>query len=498
MSASTSVDYALDAAQLIDACCRRLAQLGSYYNEPSISDLAIVVASTERILHSHLLSLLKDAAGPADAFGAEKQRQLRQLITDVDGSVASSVMITAARLQVVYAERNLRQSEEQLHGQQSLCSQSSGMNGTASSAPYYPEYKQQISAYGKGSDSCQRKEGGINSLLFHLVTTLQMCLLRIEDADAVLSGDPDAARKRSESLVDELCAKEFVLSRDLFRGTHMHTKGSCYTNSSNSVNGDSNTKVLLHVNLPQQLPISENERKEMSTAIRGRIVCYGSIGLGCMIGMYTYGVGLETSQQKKLIHTAIKSTAAVFTTRFLKMKFLFLQVRARLLDSASILRVWQQKWILATSIVQQNNMRREVSYDRLIAEPSAEDHDRHLKAASRHLLECVPLQSNKVSKRGKLALHAHKPIKSLLWSGNTTNILNFGLKSREHFGILKVLFDFCLSVVRWTLYMHRSGQQLNIQGQKGVLACGCQSLLRQLLIMLLRVQTLHLRGLLKF
>jgi len=286
--------------------------------------------------------------------------------------------------------------DEQLHRHQSLCSQPTGMNGTASSAPYYPEYNQQISLYGKRSDPSQRKEGGINSLLFHLVTALQMCLLRIEDADAILSGDPDAARKRSECLVDELCAKEFVLSRDLFRGTHMHTKGNCLINSTKSINDcNINDQVLLHVKLPQQQPMAENERKMRLSLLRGRIAWYGSLGLGCAVGTYKYVGRLETSQQKKIVRVVAKLTASMFIAIFLKKNFLRLQVRARLLDSASILRVWQQKWILASSVVQQNNMRKEVSYDRLIAEPSAEDHDRDLKAASRHLLECVPLQSNK-------------------------------------------------------------------------------------------------------
>ena len=47
------------------------------------------------------------------------------------------------------------------------------------------------------------KTGGVNSLLFYLINTLQLCLTRIEDADKILCGQA-AARTRSRSLQTEM------------------------------------------------------------------------------------------------------------------------------------------------------------------------------------------------------------------------------------------------------------------------------------------------------
>ncbi len=59
----TCLDYVLEAADLLDSCCRRLSLIGPCDN--ALSDLALYLATTERQIHEYVLQILADAGEAA-------------------------------------------------------------------------------------------------------------------------------------------------------------------------------------------------------------------------------------------------------------------------------------------------------------------------------------------------------------------------------------------------------------------------------------------------
>jgi hypothetical protein len=99
--------------------------------------------------------------------------------------------------------------------------------------------------------------------------------------------------------------------------------------------------------------------------------------------------------QTKIAKTAGKIVAAVFCRSVMARKYEVWRLRHRLEDSTQSLAMWQQKWIIISSLISNNKLRKTMSYNQLIAQPSAEDHNEESKASSRRLLEALPLRSNK-------------------------------------------------------------------------------------------------------
>ena len=86
---------------------------------------------------------------------------------------------------------------------------------------------------------------------------------------------------------------------------------------------------------------------------------------------------------------------AYFLKSVAKRKYEVWRLRHRIEDSIQSISMWQQKWIIVSSITEVNDLRKTTSYSKLIAEPSAEDHNLEMKASSRRLLEALPIRSNK-------------------------------------------------------------------------------------------------------
>lgn len=104
----------LEVSSLLDACCRRLALIGPCSN--ALSDLALYLATTERQIHEYIIGLLQSVGESPQPF--------------VDDS---TILVTAARLETVKDELN--------------------RDWRSTSA---------------------LKTGGVNSLLFYLINTLQV------------------------------------------------------------------------------------------------------------------------------------------------------------------------------------------------------------------------------------------------------------------------------------------------------------------------------------
>uniref|UniRef100_A0A7S2NSI6 Alpha/beta hydrolase fold-3 domain-containing protein n=1 Tax=Leptocylindrus danicus TaxID=163516 RepID=A0A7S2NSI6_9STRA len=410
-------DHALEAAQLVDACCRRLAQIG--HKDSSVADLAIVLASVERILHTHLLSLLEEASAlslfPEDQFSGGVFASFHD----------SSVMALAARLQVIHSHINMPNisrndegcSQERKIEQDSkiddteACTYTSG-NSCAQQC-VNPKVVR-VTPRRSSSNICigQTKEGGINSLLFHLVFALQICLVRFEEADAALSYSSHAAKKRSELLAEELCRKEFVLTKGVFRGSHIHATITALQHAHGQTSipmPPSNFPAISEQAVEKRtiagcgsnIKFQTNSRTRVGSKALffGTISIVGGLGWIALTRYFSRDHNLNnidaSSSRRSVAQVATKVAGLSVAALLAKRKLLMAQIRSNLCGSASTLSIWQQKWIIAQSVVQHNKIRKAVSYDQLIVEPSSDHHDDILKAASRHLLERVPLQSSK-------------------------------------------------------------------------------------------------------
>ena len=87
--------------------------------------------------------------------------------------------------------------------------------------------------------------------------------------------------------------------------------------------------------------------------------------------------------QTKIAKTAGKIVAAVFCRSVMVRRYEVWRLRHRLEDSTQSLAMWQQKWIIISSVISNNKLRKTMSYNQLIAQPSAEDHNEESKASSR-------------------------------------------------------------------------------------------------------------------
>ncbi|GMH68654.1 hypothetical protein TrRE_jg12162 [Triparma retinervis] len=314
--AGTCLDYVLEAADLLDSCCRRLSLIGPRDN--SLSDLALYLATTERQIHEYVLSILSEAGESA-----------RPGVDDLN------LMVTCARLSTIRV--------------------------TLESDIVY--------------SNIGRKTGGVNSLLFYLINTLHLCLQRIEDADKILCGK-EAARGRSRSWavdVDKRHVSGYFRDRGSGRGDFLLQNGT-----------DGAQRLA--------------RRQQITNTVFRWVKRVGvSLGVG---GIMWYALDKKEGvaskdNQTKIAKTAGKIVAAVFCRSVMVRRYEVWRLRHRLEDSTQSLAMWQQKWIIISSVISNNKLRKTMSYNQLIAQPSAEDHNEESKASSRRLLEALPLRSNK-------------------------------------------------------------------------------------------------------
>mmetsp|Transcript_13960 Transcript_13960/g.25587 ORF Transcript_13960/g.25587 Transcript_13960/m.25587 type:complete len:840 (-) Transcript_13960:95-2614(-) len=318
-TSGTCVDYVLEVSSLLDVCCRRLSLVGP--RDDNLSDLALYLATTERQIHEYVIAILQSAGEAA-----------RPHIDD------SSLMVTCARLATLRSTLN------------------SDVKFTAAF-----------------------KTGGVNSLLFYLINTLQLCLTRIEDADRILCGQ-NASRTRSRSLQTEMGNDGAgVLGSSFLNGTDMYI---------------ADPKTLIITGTAGKLA---RRQQITNTIFRWTRRTALSLGVGGLMFL-ALDRKKKINSKKNQEHVAKRVgwiVGFVFLRSLAKRKYEVWRLRQRLNDSTQSLSMWQQKWIIVSSIVANNDLRKTLSYNKLIAEPCAEDHNLEMKASSRRLLESLPIRSNK-------------------------------------------------------------------------------------------------------
>eukprot|EP00968_Pinguiococcus_pyrenoidosus_P003431 scaffold214_cov249-Pinguiococcus_pyrenoidosus.AAC.39 len=318
------VDFILRAADLVDRICVRLASIGP--RDRGLFELSVTMASIERLIHSYILQLLADC-GEAP----------RPWLDD------STLSVTAARLKALT-----------------------------------PALNTQWKDFGGA-----KKEGGVNSLLFYLIATLELCFARIREADEVLCGKEAAVAREKAICVDHTPEGDLAAHAAL-----------------NEV--DTYDPITVTATITGQAEKLAEKQAALTTFYRwGRRATLSTLlGAGCFYGLtrtnlVSRAMTLTLDHDRKAAKAALAATASYALLSIYRRRLHVWRLRTRLQDSRDNLQTWSQKWILVTSVLQANNLRKKVSYHKLIAEPSEEDYDHKSKPVSRRLLECVPLTSNK-------------------------------------------------------------------------------------------------------
>ena len=251
--------YALDAASLLYACRSRLRAVLEDLEEDKkrpnqrLAELDVTLHSTERLLHFHLLALVESY---------ERRNSLRSLLSDEQNGNGSTetLMGTVSRLEAL-VDRS-RQRQQQLQKKRSrqnnetqLVQQPQLQPGGASIVggrhgrygrqhqtnerfrrdvnSHYPldlpgagQYAgDSSSSFASAAVASRTNQGGRgsfgaktrspeDSLLFTLLVHLQLCMVRIEEADVVVCGYEKAMRRSAEQAMSNDTKKEKTGSTD--------------------------------------------------------------------------------------------------------------------------------------------------------------------------------------------------------------------------------------------------------------------------------------------
>ena len=348
--------YALDAASLLYACRSRLRavleDLDKHNKRPNqrLAELDVTLHSTERLLHFHLLALVESY---------ERRNSLRSLLTDEqkrDGST-ETLMGTASRLESLVDRSRQRQLQRSQH--QSKRSRQNETQMLPQPQPggatvvggrhgrygrqhqmndrfrrdvnsHYPLDLPGAGQYAGDSSSsfavASRNQGGRgsfgtktrspeDSLLFTLLVHLQLCMVRIEEADIVVCGYEKAKRRSEQAMTTETQKDKSGSSKETEDTGGKHLSSSSWRRPNAVVLG-------LLAGLGAGIFVSRREKAQKS----------------------------DFDQQRKILSTAAKVTGGVVAASYVRRGWRILGINARLTHTSTALEDWQHQWVLVTSI----------------------------------------------------------------------------------------------------------------------------------------------------
>ena len=352
--------YALDAASLLYACRSRLRavleDLEENQKRPNqrLAELDVTLHSTERLLHFHLLALVESY---------ERRNSLRSLSDEQKrGGTTETLVGTVSRLECLVERSRQRQQQRSQHQKRSrqndetqLVQQPQLQPGGASVVggrhgrygrqhqmndrfrrdvnSHYPldlpgagQYAgDSSSSFASAAVASRNNQGGRgsfgaktrspeDSLLFTLLVHLQLCMVRIEEADVVVCGYEKAMR-RSEQVKANETKKEKMGSTDT------KDTGERIVNSSSWRRPNAVVLGLL-AGLSAGIFVSRREKAQKS----------------------------DFDQQRKILSTAAKVTGGVVAASYVRHGWRILGINARLTHTTTALEDWQHQWVLVTSI----------------------------------------------------------------------------------------------------------------------------------------------------
>ena len=354
--------YALDAASLLYACRTRLRavleDLEEQKKRPNqrLAELDVTLHSTERLLHFHLLALVESY---------ERRNSLRSLLSDEQNGNGSTETLlgTVARLEALVDRSRQRQQQRSQHQKRSrqnneatqLVQQPQLQPGGASVVggrhgrygrqhqmndrfrrdvnSHYPldlpgagQYAgDSSSSFASASVASRNNQGGRgsfgaktrspeDSLLFTLLVHLQLCMVRIEEADVVVCGYEKAVR-RSEQAMSHETGKEKTGSTDT---------------------EDTGEKV-----------VHSSSWRRPNAVVLGLLA---GLSAGVFVGRREKVQKSDFDQQRQILSTVAKVTGGVVAASYVRHGWRILGINARLTHTATALEDWQHQWVLVTSI----------------------------------------------------------------------------------------------------------------------------------------------------
>lgn len=370
--------YALDAASLLFACRRRLRAVVEEDNHRNqrLAELDVILHQTERLLHFHLLALVESYERRNSLINLLPREQQQQQQRGGSGG-AETLMGTVARLETLMEMRQsqskLKRSQQQqvVQGQKNKQQQQGAIKGGGLHGRYgrqhqtsdrfrrdinshYPMEIPGVSVPGavpggtsawdgqyagdsssSYSAATPRGQGGgafgtqvrspEDSLLFTLIVHLQLCMVRIEEADIVLCGWENAKRRSDQALSETL---------------HGSKKKCPAKTGSDVANEDDTTN--------EAVQLAQSSWRRPNAVVLGLIA---GLGAGVIVSRREKAQSKDDyDQQRRILATVAKVTGGIVAASYVRRGWRVLGINARLTHTTTALEDWQHQWVLVQSI----------------------------------------------------------------------------------------------------------------------------------------------------
>jgi hypothetical protein len=198
------------------------------------------------------------------------------------------------------------------------------------------------------------------SLLFRLIVALQLCLVRIEEADNIICGKRPSSNSSNHT--------SFVSQRN---GRHITTK-------------------------PKGLHECNQTRVDKRNS--GRKLKIVGVSLAAMGTAFWVGKTVKTKQDGiEAARTAGKAIIVTSSAILIRRGWMIICMNARLANSSAAIEEWRHQWLVFKSSGGFERQQSDASTSQFMRGPGCVDEmDETIDEKSKRLLQCIPLQSTKV------------------------------------------------------------------------------------------------------
>ena len=199
-----------------------------------------------------------------------------------------------------------------------------------------------------------------DSSLFRLIVTLQLCLVRIEEANTVLCNGsacaPARAKGRPRSVSFQSKNSGFVP-----RSSSNVSSSSYWIKASNSDDSSELSTQSIH-----HSSSSELGSRERSDWRRSKLLAVVTLSLGGTYYLTTSTKSNETSlHNSKFFAIASKSAAVIYSASYIRKRWRILTMNARIADSSYAIEEWIFSWICLVNTNKETST--DAGYKQLIA-----------------------------------------------------------------------------------------------------------------------------------
>jgi hypothetical protein len=202
MTIAKAHHYAIDAASLLESCLTRLREtiiLDKHKRHASLVDMEAALVSTERLLLAYIcqqIDLEREAASSVVHMEEE----------DSHHKVPPTLSECMEIFQSVLEAKKRKQQLRSRHAETRAAS-SRNNNGVNVSFGVDTKISSQQNGSGVVRPAFEQSRSPVDSLLFRLIVTLQLCVVRIDNARFVISG---RRYRENETFIAEASRKQLL------------------------------------------------------------------------------------------------------------------------------------------------------------------------------------------------------------------------------------------------------------------------------------------------